>query len=69
MIEVGKRIKEIRIDRAYSQVRLAAELNIHQTTLSKYENGEATPSLEILIKLVKILDTSADYILGIRDYE
>ncbi|WP_430614135.1 helix-turn-helix domain-containing protein [Flavobacterium sp. JP2137] len=34
------------------------------TTASKYERGEAVPSIEAAKKLAKILDTTVGYLLG-----
>lgn len=50
-----------------SQEELAAELDVHQTHVSKLASGAKLPSLQVLAKLVEILETNADYILGLTD--
>ena len=42
---------------------MAAFLNIHQTTLSKYENGTIDIPTEILCTLADYYKTSKDFIL------
>lgn len=40
----GKRIRERRALLNMSQVALATEVGVHQTTVSKWEKGEVAPS-------------------------
>ncbi len=42
-------------------------LNINRSTYAKYETGDRTPQLRILIALAICLDTTTDYILGLTD--
>lgn len=39
-----------------------------QQTVSKYVTGEAMPSLPVFAELCKVLDVSADYILGLKEF-
>jgi len=66
--DLGARIKELRIAKSLSQQTLADKLGIMQHTVSKYENNNKRPSLEILILLADILETSTDYLLGREEY-
>ena len=63
------RIKNLRLLFNFTQKELADKLNIRQNTYSQYENGRREPSIEILIKLSEIFDTSIDYLVGITDEE
>lgn len=63
------RIKNLRLLFNFTQKELADKLNIRQNTYSQYENGRREPSIEILIKLAEIFDTSIDFLVGITDEE
>ncbi len=42
-------------------------LYINRSTYAKYETGDRTPQLRILIALAICFDTTTDYILGLTD--
>jgi transcriptional regulator with XRE-family HTH domain len=50
-----------------TQQALAAKLNIRQSTLSQYENGQRQIPLNTLIQLALLFDTSTDYLLGLTN--
>ena len=54
----GKRIKELRKRRGYSQEQLAEMLGIAQNTLSKIELGENFLTADTLEKLINALEVS-----------
>ena len=62
-----ERIKALREDSDLTQVRLAKELNIAQTTYSDYENGKVRIPIETLIDIAKFYDVDMNYISGISD--
>ena len=62
-----KRLKELRIKKGDTQKVLANYLEITFFAYQKYEYGSREPSFEILIKLCKYFDVSADYLLGLSD--
>lgn len=53
-------LKKYRSQKNISQEQLAQELFISRQSISKWENGEATPDLENLIKLAKVFDVTLD---------
>lgn len=55
-----KNLKRIRTDRGYTQRDVAEFLKISPQSISKWENGEATPSVEFLPKLAQMLECSID---------
>jgi len=63
------RLKEIREKRGMSQGDIARETGIRQATISKYEAGVRKIGEENMIKLIKALETNADYFLGLIDHE
>ena len=62
-ITLGKRIREARMNKQYTQQRLAEEAGIGQMYLGEIERGTKMPSLKIFIKIMNTLDISADYVL------
>ena len=48
---------------------LADKIGVSASIVSNYENGERTPSLEILIALARIFQCSTDYLLGFEKLE
>lgn len=61
---INERLKKLRLDNNLKQKDVCEELHIDKSTYSKYEKGSLTPSLEILDKLSKFYNVTADYILG-----
>ena len=39
-------------------------IDVQQGTYSRWENGSLEPSLEAVVKLAKLFDTTTDYLLG-----
>ncbi len=68
MVETGKRIRELRKGMNMSQRELAERAGVAQNTVSQYENGTSELSLSVLANFAKILDTTADYLLGLSEY-
>lgn len=60
-------IKRARINKGYSQTDLAKKLKIARQSISKYENGDREPKLEMWKKLSDALDVSIPYLQGIQD--
>ena len=61
------RIRDIRVDKEYSQAMVAKHLNIAQNTLSQYETGERNVPNEVLVQLALFYRTSTDYLFGLTD--
>lgn len=63
----GDKLKSVRKSRQFTQLELSKKLDVSKGTISAYEQSLSYPSIETLTKLCFILDTSADYLLGISD--
>lgn len=59
---VGKRIKELRESKKYSQETLANMIGTATSTISMYESGERIPRDEIKVKIATALGKSVNYI-------
>lgn len=55
-----KKLIEIRKKKGYTQEQMAERLNVARTTYTGYENGNISPSLEIALKIKKILNYKKD---------
>lgn len=64
MVDIGKRIKELRKVRKMTQAEFAERLGVTTSAISSYENGTRLPSYEILIKIARIFRVSTDNLLG-----
>ena len=64
---LGPRMKQLRKQAGYTQLALAAKLNISNTTLSQYESGVRVPSDEIKMEIARLFDVTIDYLLGSSD--
>lgn len=64
---VGQRLRSLREGLKYPQVKMAEMVGVKQTSINRYESGEAEPSFEILLKYADFFDVSMDYIFGRTD--
>lgn len=63
----GNRLKELRLEAGLTQAQLADKLNISSSTIGMYEQGRREPDNDTLTKLCAELNTSVDYLLGIKN--
>lgn len=61
------RLKELRLARGISQVRLAMDLNMNQNSISRYETGQREADYQTLIALADYFQVSVDYLLERTD--
>jgi transcriptional regulator with XRE-family HTH domain len=62
-VEIGKRLKRLRLEKGYTQKELAARVRegLDYTYIGKIERGEQLPSLKILIKISEALSVPVGY--------
>ena len=65
-MEIGKIIKQLRIENKMTQTELADKLNTTQDTISLWELGKSNPDIFSVVKLTTIFNVSSDYLLGIE---
>jgi transcriptional regulator with XRE-family HTH domain len=63
IMSLGKKIKQLRQEKGWSQDELAYHAQIDGRQVSRYENDKVTPSVEVVVKLAKAFDVSADHLL------
>ena len=64
---LGSRLYEMRCARGWSQVEVAKRLRVAKQTVSNWENENIQPSVEMLVKIARLFQVSADYLLGMSD--
>lgn len=62
-LTMGDRIKEYRKKRGLTQEQLSERVDVTLEYISQIERGLKVPSMQVFIKLVEVLDVSADYLL------
>lgn len=62
-----RNIKLIRVINDYTQLKVQMDTGISQSTLSKYENGEAVPTVDNLLILANYYNTSLDFLMDLTD--
>jgi transcriptional regulator with XRE-family HTH domain len=55
---VGRKIRQLRRQRKLTQVELAQKIGIHQSDLSRMEQGEYKVGLDTLLKILQTFDIS-----------
>lgn len=58
-----RKLRFVRQQRRLSQTRIAEILSVSKTTICKIEAGTRNPSIDLGIKLQKILNYPIDYLL------
>lgn len=64
---VMNRLKQLRIEKGYTQIKMQILTGIDQSDYSKIENGKRYYTFEQCRKLAIALDTSMDYLAGLTD--
>ena len=62
-----KRFNEVLTYSKISQTELAARVNVSKQCISDYKSGKSFPSIQTLFLICKVLEVSADYLLGLTD--
>ena len=63
---LGERLQQKRCNLKLSQKEVANAVGVNPSVISNYENGERTPSVEVLVALASLYHCSVDYLLGIE---
>lgn len=62
-----KNLKLIRVTKDFTQLKVQMDTGISQSTLSKYESGDAIPTTDNLIILASYYKTSLDFLMDLTD--
>ena len=67
MGDIMNRLKELRKEKGYTQIKIQMLTGIDQSDYSKIESGKRYYTFEQCRKLAIALDTSMDYLAGLTD--
>lgn len=67
-IFLGKRLRELRVEKGLTQKQLAEKLNLNSVTYLHYEKSQREPPLSVLADMANFFDVSTDFLLGLCDY-
>lgn len=62
----GERLRELRIEKAIGQNKLAHDLALSNASISYWETGKQEPTASAIFKLANYFGVSADYLLGLQ---
>lgn len=60
---VAKNITELRLLNNMTQLQLGEKLNYSDKTVSKWERGESTPDIAVLVEIADLFGVSLDYLV------
>ncbi len=63
-INIGENLKSIRQEHGYSRRKLADLCGVSSGYLEEIENGKKTPTIEILLKISKVYQTTVSMLIG-----
>lgn len=63
-----KRLRELRKNNNLTMKELGKRMNLAESTISLYENGQREPDLSTLQKLAEFFNVTVDYLMG-RDFD
>ena len=66
---VGQRIKELRKNACLSQEQLSLKASINKSFMGKIERGEVSPTLNTLVKLVRVLEVDLKELFYFKSFE
>lgn len=61
------RLRELRIAKGYTQLKVAMDLHMNQNTVSRYENDEREAGYSALCRFADYYKVSIDYLLNRTD--
>lgn len=62
-MNIGKRLKDARIESGYTQEQVAEQLDVSRQTISSWENGRTFPDIVSVVSLSDIYDVSLDVLV------
>jgi len=69
VLQLGERIKSLRVEKEMSQLDLSVKINIDPTALRRYEKGRTEMGFTILIKFAEVFEMSLDELIDFLDVE
>ena len=61
-------MREIRIERGFSQASLAKELGVTKQNISDWENGKSETNFEMVARIANFFQVTAGQLIGTEEY-
>jgi len=68
-MNIGERLKELRLEYGLSQAKLAKETGLTQSSIFYWEKGLKIPTAQAVVILAKYFGVTTDYLLGLEDWQ
>ena len=68
-MEFHERLKDLRLSEGKTLTIVAKDLGVTVSAYSNYEQGFRTPSIEIIKRICRYFNVSADYLFGLNEYK
>ena len=62
-----ERLKELRLEKKLSAVKLGEALGVRDTTILRWESGAMSPSIDALLLICEFFGITPNYMLGLED--
>ncbi|EKN66506.1 hypothetical protein BABA_15392 [Neobacillus bataviensis LMG 21833] len=62
-MSLSKKLKELRDKQNWSQETLATMMNMHRSTVSRYETGKAIPNYQTVIRFAEVYHVEKEYLV------
>ncbi len=66
-MEMNERLKELRTERGLTLKQTSQALQLTLSAYANYEHGIREPSVEIIRRICRFFEVSADYLIGLED--
>ncbi len=66
--KIKERLSQEIINSGLTTVQLAKKVGVSPEMITQYKTTQKMPSIETFTRLCIVLDVSADYILGLKEY-
>ncbi len=63
----GEKLKELRLERKLSAVKLGEAIGVRDTTILRWENGTMSPSINALFLVCEFFGVTPNYMLGFEE--
>jgi len=66
VIQFGKKVKELRLERNMSQMDVGAAMGIDRENIRKYEKGIQEPKLSTVVKFAEVFEVTFNELLSTK---
>ncbi len=68
MSKLSERLKEVMFEKNFKAADLAKQVGVNRNTITRYMQGVRLPTFDNFIKMLDVLNCSADFLVGLVDF-